>query len=131
MAVTRAHTVPWPPLSASLADDSSDADAKRRDAKLPDADAFPQTDADADADANAVTIAERRRQRDARSHRPMHERRERGDETRRRHDERSRDRQILRERGTGRKCYRRWKIPQMITSGDNTRDGIVNTRGTN
>lgn len=60
MAVIRAYTVPWPPLSACLADDSSDADAKRRDAKLPGADASPQTDADADA----VTIIERRRRRD-------------------------------------------------------------------
>jgi len=59
MAITRAYTVPWPLLSARFADDSSDADAKRRDAKLPGADAFSQTDVDADAEA--VTIIERRR----------------------------------------------------------------------
>lgn len=65
MAVTRAYTMPWPPLLARLADDSSDADARRRDAKLSDADASPQianTNA-ADADADAATVVERRRRR--------------------------------------------------------------------
>jgi len=57
MAVTRAYTVPWPPLLARLADDSSDADAKRRDAKLSGADASPQIAAAATAaDADAATV---------------------------------------------------------------------------
>lgn len=61
MAVTRAYTMPWPPLLARLADDSSDADARRRDAKLSDADASPQIATAADADA--ATVVERRRRR--------------------------------------------------------------------
>lgn len=61
MAVTRAYTMPWPPLLARLADDSSDADARRRDAKLSDADASPQIATVADADADAATVVERRR----------------------------------------------------------------------
>jgi len=58
MAVTRAYTVPWPPLLARLADDSSDADAKRRDAKLSGADAAATAAAAtaADADADAATV---------------------------------------------------------------------------
>lgn len=63
MAVTRAYTMPWPPLLARLADDSSDADARRRDAKLSDADASPQIANAADADADAATVVERRRRR--------------------------------------------------------------------
>lgn len=63
MAVTRAYTMPWSPLLARLADDSSDADARRRDAKLSDADASPQIANAADADADATTVVERRRRR--------------------------------------------------------------------
>ncbi|XP_032685544.1 uncharacterized protein LOC116850866 [Odontomachus brunneus] len=50
-----------------LADGSSDADARRRDAKQPGADASPQTataaTATADADADSANVVERRRQR--------------------------------------------------------------------